>query len=281
MRVEEEDELPFLQRRSVTFATAGDHGKARFFLHRVPDARRVLPPPTPGCAKSIDPAVIFRFLPIVRPFLLAIALLLFAALAVGGFFAWRWVEEWRTTASPLPASGGLYFPRTVLHDVPHFAQADRRWASDPLGPTRGSLGAEGCAVASAAMVLASYGSDLDPGRLNKFLQKNGGFTERGWLYWEKASEYPPVLAEHVYEDDASHFLIDWNLLRGNPVIVRLRFPDGITHFVVIVGKQGYEYLVRDPGPRHKDGLYYLSEFGSPIEALRFYRRLDAQRLLAL
>ena len=209
------------------------------------------------------------------------ALLLVAALAAGGFHGWRWVAEWRTTASPLPPSGGLYFPRTVLNDVPHFAQADKRWANDRLGPTPGTLGAEGCAVASAAMVLASYGSDLDPGRLNNFLQRNEGFTERGWLYWEKASEYPPVVAEHVYEDDASHFLIDWNLLRGNPVIVRLRYPDGITHFVVVVGKQGYEYLIRDPGHRHKDGLYRLSEFGSPIEALRFYRKLQPPPQLAM
>ncbi len=217
----------------------------------------------------------------MRAFLTTVTLLLVAALAIGGFFAWRWVEEWRTTASPLPPSGGLYFPRTVLNDVPHFAQADKRWANDRLGPTPGTLGAEGCAVVSAAMVLASYGSDLDPGRLNKFLQTNEGFTERGWLYWEKASEYPPVLAEHIYEDDASHFLIDWNLLQGNPVIVRLRFPNGITHFVVIVGKQGYEYLIRDPGPRYEDGLYYLSEFGSPIEALRFYRKLETQPRLAM
>jgi hypothetical protein len=209
----------------------------------------------------------------VRAFLAITAVALLAALGAGGYFAWRWIEVWTATASPLAPSGGLYFPRTVLHDVPHFAQADRRWANDRLGPTRGSLGAEGCAVASAAMVLASYGADLDPGRLNKFLQQNGGFTARGWLYWEKASEYPPVVAEHAYEDDPSHFLIDWNLWRGNPVIVRLRFPDGITHFVVIVGKQGHEYLVRDPGPRHADGIYRLSDFGSPIEALRFYRRL--------
>ncbi len=123
------------------------------------------------------------------------------------------------------------------------------------------------------MVLAFYGADLDPGKLNAFLQQNGGYTDHGWLYWEKASEYPPVLAEHVYEDDASHFLIDWNLLRGNPVIVRLRYPDGITHFVVIVGKQGNEYLIRDPGPDYERGLYKLSEFGSPIEALRYYKKL--------
>jgi hypothetical protein len=186
-----------------------------------------------------------------------------------------WAPAWMTKSSPLPASGGLWFPWTVLHDVPPFAQGDARWAEDKLGPTPGTLGAEGCAVASAAMVLASYGADLDPGRLNTFLKTNGGFTDRGWLYWEKASEFPPVVARHVYEDDASHFLIDWNLLRGNPVIVRLRYPSGITHFVVIVGKRGHEYLIRDPGAAHERGLYFLSEFGSPIEALRFYEKLPA------
>jgi len=211
----------------------------------------------------------------MRVFLALVAALFVGALAVGASFVWSWAEGWTATASPLEPSGGLYFPQTILHDVPHFAQADGRWGKDVLawGPT--SLAAEGCAVASAAMVLASYGAGTDPGELNKFLKKNGGFTKGGWLYWEKAAEFPPGSAEHVYEADASHFLIDWNLLRGNPVIVRLRYPNGITHFVVIVGKQGYEYLIRDPGARYKDGLYFLSEFGSPIEALRFYRRTEA------
>lgn len=207
----------------------------------------------------------------MRAFLAIIAALIVAVLVGSSYVAWRWVEGWTATASPLAPSGGLYFPVTVLHDVPHFAQADRRWGRDVLagGPT--SLAAEGCAVASAAMVLASYGAEVDPGALNQYLKKNGGFTEGGWLYWEKAAEFPPGMAEHIYEANGSHFLIDWNLLRGNPVIVRLRYPNGITHFVVVVGKQGHEYLIRDPGARYDDGLYFLSEFGSPIEALRFYR----------
>lgn len=210
----------------------------------------------------------------MRAFLTVVAVLAVAALAAGAYVAWHWAEGWTATSTPLAPSGGLYFPTTVLNDVPHFAQADGRWGKNRLanGPT--TLGGEGCAVASAAMVLASYGADVDPGALNKFLQDNGGFTRQGWLYWEKAAEFPPGLAEHIYEADGSHFLIDWNLLRGNPVIVRLRYPNGITHFVVIVGKQGYEYLIRDPGHRHKDGLYFLSDFGSPIEALRFYRKLE-------
>jgi hypothetical protein len=210
----------------------------------------------------------------MRAFLTIVAVLLVAVLAAGTSTAWRWAEAWTATATPLTPEGGLYFPTTVLNDVPHFAQADRRWGQNRLAGGSTTLGAEGCAVASAAMVLASYGAEVDPGTLNQFLRGNGGFTRQGWLYWEKAAEFPDASAEHIYEADASHFLIDWNLLRGNPVIVRLRYPNGITHFVVIVGKQGYEYLIRDPGGRYQDGLYFLSEFGSPIEALRFYRQLE-------
>jgi len=208
----------------------------------------------------------------VRAKHLAVLLLVVAIVST----AW-WTRSYVHKSSQLAPRGGLWFPVVVLNDVPHFAQNDPKWGSDPLGDTPNRIGKEGCALSSAAMVLASYGADLDPGRLNKFLREHEGYTERGWLYWEKAAEYPPVVAKHVYEDDASHFLIDWNLLRGNPVIVRLRYPGGITHFMVVVGKSGWEYLVRDPGRRHGDALYFLSEFGSQIEALRFYQKLPGAK----
>lgn len=169
-------------------------------------------------------------------------------------------------------SGGWYFFSRHEIPVPQFFQADPRWADDDLGPTENSLGAEGCAVSAAAMVLASYGIDTDPGRLNAALKKNGGFTPQGWLYWEKASELTPDKVRHVYEDDASHYLIDSNLRRGNPVIVRLKYPNGITHFVVICGKEGFDYLIRDPGGAGKRGVYPLREFGSDIQALRYYEK---------
>jgi len=126
------------------------------------------------------------------------------------------------------------------------------------------------------MVLAGYGVDTDPGRLNKFLTAlPGGYTPQGWVYWEKAAEIDPDLVGRLlphYEDVPSHFLIDWNLLSGNPVIVRLRYPSGVTHFLVVCGKRGFDYLVRDPGSGGARGVYPLKDFGGPIEALRFYRR---------
>lgn len=201
-----------------------------------------------------------------RHFFVIFCLLLIAAILWG-------MEGWLRKDMVAP-SGGLYFPGELVLDVPQFFQGDPRWGKNPLGPTPATLEAEGCAVASAAMVLASYGVDTDPGRLNHFVREIGGYTPEGWLYWEAAAEYPPALAEKAYEDKASHFLIDWNLLRGNPVIVRIRYPSGITHFVVVVGKRGWDYLIRDPGAGGRKGIYPLKEFGTPIEALRYYRRLD-------
>jgi hypothetical protein len=194
-----------------------------------------------------------------------------------GFFSaliaasYTW-EKWNRKG-PIEASGGCYFFRRSEIPVPQFRQADDRWRGDLLGPTKGTLGAEGCAVSSAAMVLASYGIDTDPQRLNAFLKTNSGFTSQGWILWEKAAELAPNQVRHVYEDLPTYHLIDANLLAGNPVIVRLRYASGITHFVVIAGKDGFDYLTRDPGRGASKGLYPLREFGSKIEALRFYRKL--------
>lgn len=174
----------------------------------------------------------------------------------------------------IPSRGGLYFFKRVTLPVPIFAQGDPRWKNDLLGPTEATLHAEGCAVASAAMVLAFYGVDTDPGRLNAFLKETeGGYTPQGWIYWEKAAEIEPGgTIEKAYEDDPSYARIDWNLLQGNPVIVRVKLPRN-NHFVVIAGKNGFEYLVADPGAAGQGGLRPLSEVAPEIHALRYYRRL--------
>lgn len=196
------------------------------------------------------------------------AALLLALVAALGYFAW----DWLTPRPRIAASGGLYFPGEKILPVPQFFQADPRWADDPLGPTPATMGAEGCAVSSAAMVLASYGVDVDPGRLNAFVTQRAGYTPQGWLYWEAAAAYPPAIARKAYENQPSHGLIDRNLLAGNPVIIRIRRPGGGTHFVVIVGKRGFDYLIRDPGGRGEKGVFPLKEYDLPIEALRFFEK---------
>jgi peptidase C39-like protein len=191
--------------------------------------------------------------------------------------------NWKRKLSPW---GGRYFFHRVELAVPSFHQSDQKWSDDPLGgiEANGTLGDAGCAVASAAMVFKFYGINVDPQQLNWFLTATGGYTENGWVYWDRAAWFAPDRVRHVYEDLPSYHLIDSNLARGNPVIVRIRLASGITHFVVIAGKDGFDYLIADPGAGAGRGLYPLRELGSDIEALRFYEpitsassQLSAQR----
>src|SRR5258708_32216575 len=194
------------------------------------------------------------------------AVLVFLLLVAGGSLYYFGKRE-------ISATGGLYFLSRVELNVPRFAQAGPRWADDLLGPTDSTIGGEGCAVSSAAMVLAYYGVNIDPRVLNTFLTNNNGYTPQGWLYWEKAAAVAPEKARHIYEDAPSYYLIDSNLLRGNPVIIRIRLRSGVTHFVVIVGKRGLHYLIQDPGSNGDKGIYPLYRLVPKIDALRFYERL--------
>jgi len=201
-----------------------------------------------------------------------ISILIAALLALAGLL---WLANW-TIPRPIGTAGGLFFPGKVLIDVPQYFQADARWAQDLIGASPSTLGAEGCAVSAAAMTLASYGIDTDPGRLNHFLAAlPGGYTPQGWIYWEKAAEIDPRFTARLlphYEDKPSYFLIDWNLLHHNPVIARVRYPSGMTHFVVICGKQGLDYLIRDSSTGGRKGVYPFRELSDRIEAIRYYRK---------
>jgi hypothetical protein len=200
-----------------------------------------------------------------RRFLFVVAFLVLLSAVLGVYIDWTWKRK-------LSPRGGRYFFHRVELAVPSFRQSDEKWGDDPLGgvEANGTLGGEGCAVAAAAMVFQSYGIAIDPQQLNWFLTATDGYTENGWLYWDRAAWFAPDRVRHAYEDLPSYQLIDSNIARGNPVIVRVRLQSGVTHFVVIAGKDGFDYLVRDPGAGAAKGFYPLRDLGSDIEALRFY-----------
>jgi len=194
-----------------------------------------------------------------------------AAVLLLALLVCAWLLRGLTARRVTASSGGLYFLRSVALEVPVFRQADPRWHDDPLGDTKYTLGQSGCAVASAAMVLKSYGVDTDPQRLNAYLTAHEGYEGEGYLIWEKAAEPAKGGVEKAYEDLPSYWQIDHQLIMGNPVIVRIHFPGGRTHFVVIAGKRGFDYLIMDPGAGWKRGLYPLREIAPQIDALRYYR----------
>jgi hypothetical protein len=170
----------------------------------------------------------------------------------------------------IASSGGLYFFRTVALEVPAFRQGDPRWHGDPLGNTSDTIGQTGCAMTSAAMILKSYGVDTDPQRLNAYLTGHHGYEGNGYIIWEKAAKLGQGVKK-AYEDLPSYWRIDHQLMKGNPVIVRIHLPGGGTHFVVVAGKSGFDYLILDPGAGWKKGLYPLREITPRIDGLRYYR----------
>lgn len=200
-------------------------------------------------------------------------LILFAVvvLAAIGVASWLTMKHW-TAKGVIAPSGGRYFFHRVELAVPQLCQDDPKWAGDYLATTDGTIGGEGCAITSIAMIFNYYGIDTDPQRLNWLLDTNGGYTPQGWVYWEKAVDVAPTRVVHIYEDLPSYYLIDSNLARGNPVIVKLKLRSGITHFVVIAGKEGWDYLIRDPAAGPERGIYPLKELGSDILGLRFYEQ---------
>jgi len=153
------------------------------------------------------------------PFVVLVLVVLIAALAV--HIDWTWKRK-------LSPRGGRYFFHRVELGVPSFRQSDEKWRDDTLGgiEENGTLGGEGCAVAAAAMVFKFYGVQTDPQQLNWFLTSVDGYTEHGWIYWDRAAWFAPDRVRYAYEDLASYQLIDSNLARGNPVIVRVRLPGG-------------------------------------------------------
>ena len=180
---------------------------------------------------------------------------------VPAFFHWK---------HAISSSGGRYFVNRVVIPVPPFQQNDARWSFDLLGNSIDTLGQSGCAVTSTAMILSAYGVDTDPQRLNQYLTTHGGYVGDGWLVWEKAADLGLGQVKKAYEDDPSYALLDQNLLKGNPVIIRLTLRNGTKHFVVVVGKQGWDYLIRDPARPPAYGVYPLKNLTHRIEALRFY-----------
>jgi Peptidase_C39 like family len=154
-----------------------------------------------------------------------IVVIVLVLIVAGGALYVDWT--WKRKLSP---HGGRPFLTRVELPVPSFQQGDDKWRDDALGgvPENGTLGGEGCAVAAAAMVFKFYGIDVDPQQLNWFLTATDGFTEQGWLYWDRAAWFAPNRVRHVYEDLPSYQLIDSNIAHGNPVIIRVRLASRIS-----------------------------------------------------
>jgi hypothetical protein len=90
-----------------------------------------------------------------------------------------------------------------------------------------------------------------------------------------AALFLAVTGELTYNGGPSYELIDSNLLAGNPVIALIPLPHGGYHFVVVVGKEGEDYLIRDPAASPLRRAYHLRDLTDRIAGLVFFRTMQS------
>jgi Peptidase C39 family len=130
--------------------------------------------------------------------------------------------------------------------IPIYLQNDPRWKNELIGGSQQTLGAVGCTVCCVSMALAHYGIDLPPPQLNELLKANNGYTSQGWLKWQTVSQLTHAQINFTIPAQPKTAVIDAALQLGQPIIAKILLYGIFPHWVLIVGKNGPDYLIKDP-----------------------------------
>lgn len=156
-----------------------------------------------------------------------------------------------------------------------YSQQDPQWKNDKIGGGPDSIGYIGCALTCLSMYVSGWGFTETPGTLNKKLTARGGFIDEAIVWGSVTGLYPQIKSAGLtlcMNSDAPLSQIDASLAAGNPVIVEVDYSpaSGLqTHWVLLLGKQGSDYLMQDPWPNPPDTkqVALLSRFsqGLPLQ----------------
>lgn len=194
---------------------------------------------------------------------------IYSALAVAAFYIWQKYYAGSPTAIASRGGRSLFLKPGV--NVPLFLQRDPQWMNDKLGTTHETLGSVGCLVCSVTIAANTFGEHLTPKELNEQLTNRNGYTAEGWLIWSKISEIFEKRIEAVITDRPTHEAMDAALEQGELPLVKFLISGVIPHWVVVVGKEGEEYLIRDPLENTPDFIR-LSDQTEKIQSLRILRK---------
>jgi hypothetical protein len=172
---------------------------------------------------------------------------------------------------PIAARGGKELHVLLAGLEPHYLQHDARWAGATLGDTRETLGAVGCLVCPLAMGNGALGAPIDPGELNRRLGASHGYTRKAQVIWDKVPGATGGAVDVAVHPRPEHAILDAALERGELPVVRFTLPSGAPHWVLVVGKEGNEYLVKDPLVA-EEPIVKLSSRTSSIQSVRVLRR---------
>ncbi|MCK4766597.1 MAG: C39 family peptidase [Candidatus Aminicenantes bacterium] len=171
----------------------------------------------------------------------------------------------------IPPKGGMKFERFHFSLEPIYLQGVRRWRSDRIGGSNEEFRFVGCTVTCVSMALAHYDIDIAPGKLNKLLVQNNSYTKKGWLIWDKVSEVLTGRIKIEVPCFPTYSRIDRSLKSGIPVLVKVMLRKSVPHWVLIVGKDNREYLIKDPLGDGKS-IEKLSKYNSNIYSIRLIEK---------
>ena len=161
----------------------------------------------------------------------------------------------------------------------YYAQNDPKWKEDRLGLSEqksDTIGYVGCALTSVSMMLSGHGYTETPKSLNEKLKKLGGFAGSG-IRWNAVSQlYPQVRLNSIIkcnDSPAPLAQIDAALATGQPAIVCVdstAAPGFLSHYVLLIGRKGNDYLMLDPWPYQTDvnkETYLMPRYsqGNPLQ----------------
>lgn len=143
----------------------------------------------------------------------------------------------------------------------YYNQRDSLWGNFGLGGSAYSVAEYGCLVSSVSMMASHAGKDIKPSDIAQVW--DAFVPNTGFLYHEFN-----VNGTHVTISNGSKSGLDAELAAGRPVIAGMY--SGPDHFIVILRKEGDNYIMHDPflengGNRNLSDKYTLSN----INSLRF------------
>jgi hypothetical protein len=161
----------------------------------------------------------------------------------------------------------------------YYSQNDPQWKSDRLGLGKqesDTIGYIGCALTSVSMMLSGHGYTETPKSLNQKLKNIEGFVGSG-IRWGSVSQlYPQVRLNSIIkcpDTPAPLAQIDAALAAGQPAVVCVdstAAPGFLSHYVLLIGRKGNDYLMLDPWPYQPDvnkETYLMPRYsqGNPLQ----------------
>ncbi len=166
--------------------------------------------------------------------------------------------------------------------VPLLRQADARWRDLALGAHGATIGSEGCALTSFAMVAEYWGVPTTP---PKALERLGEYAYPvEWVAAQPRYGFYIVRKDSVRFRDSRlhdaawvHDTIEDHLRDGCPVIIGLlQTATGVPHFIVAyglepIGDGAFDILVRDPSTNSDYQAFSQIPAGWVVTRLVVYR----------